>query len=83
MARVMPLLLTMKRWPVPDLDAVFSGTDYPIMEIPRDAAHMQRMYRAARPTPTLPPASSLQPPASSLRQAQPSPQALPEPQRQP
>ena len=44
MARVMPLLLTMKRWKVPDLDAVFSGTDYPIMEIPRDAAHMQRMY---------------------------------------
>ena len=52
MARVMPLLLTMKRWKVPDLDAVFSGTDYPIMEIPRDAAHMQRMYAARQPTPT-------------------------------
>ena len=44
MARIMPLLLAMKRFPVPDIDAVFSGTDYPIMEIPRDAAHMQRMY---------------------------------------
>ena len=53
MARVMPLLLTMKRWPVPDLDAVFSGTDYPIMEIPRDAAHMQRMYGPGVPVPPL------------------------------
>ena len=43
-ARVMPLLLALKRFPVPDLDAVFSGTDYPIMEIPRDGAHMERMY---------------------------------------
>ena len=51
MARVMPLLLTMKRWPVPDLDAVFSGTDYPIMEIPRDPAHMQRMYGPGQPIP--------------------------------
>ena len=51
MARVMPLLLTMKRWPVPNLDAVFSGTDYPIMEIPRDAAHMERMYGLGQPIP--------------------------------
>jgi hypothetical protein len=51
MARVMPLLLAMKRFPVPDLDAVFSGTDYPIMEIPRDAAHMSRMYGAGAPIP--------------------------------
>lgn len=50
MARVMPLLLTLKAWPnLPDLDAVFSGTDYPIMEIPRDAAHMMRMYGARLP----------------------------------
>ena len=28
---------------VPDLDAVFSGTDYPIIEFARDSAHMQRM----------------------------------------
>ena len=75
MARVMPLLLTMKRWKVPDLDAVFSGTDYPIMEIPRDAAHMQRMCGPADPPPC--PASSrtaysrtaysLQPTAHSLQ----------------
>jgi len=51
MARVMPLLLTMKRHAVPDLDAVFSGTDYPIMEIPRDAAHMGRMYGQGQPIP--------------------------------
>eukprot|EP00966_Prymnesium_polylepis_P170978 3952123-Prymnesium_polylepis.1 len=51
MARVMPLLLAMKRFPVPDLDAVFSGTDYPIMEIPRDAAHMKRMYGPGRKPP--------------------------------
>lgn len=51
MARVMPLLLAMKRFPVPDLDAVFSGTDYPIMEIPRDAAHMGRMYGQGHPIP--------------------------------
>ena len=53
MARIMPLLLTMQRWPVPDLDAVFSGTDYPIMEIPRDAAHMARMYGPGQPIPPL------------------------------
>ena len=35
MARVMPLLLAMKHFAVPNLDAVFSGTDYPIMELPR------------------------------------------------
>ena len=51
MARVMPLLLALKRFPVPDIDAVFSGTDYPIMEIPRDAAHMQRMYGKDNPIP--------------------------------
>ena len=51
MARVMPLLLAMKRHAVPDLDAVFSGTDYPIMEIPRDASHMARMYGAGQPIP--------------------------------
>ena len=53
MARIMPLLLTMKRFKVPDLDAVFSGTDYPIMELPRDAAHMQRMYGPGMPVPAL------------------------------
>ena len=53
MARVMPLLLTMKRWPVPDLDAVFSGTDYPIMEVPRDAAHMKRLYGPQQAIPPL------------------------------
>jgi len=51
MARVMPLLLAVKHFPVPDLDAVFSGTDYPIMELPRDAAHMQRMYGPGQPAP--------------------------------
>jgi protein glucosyltransferase len=51
MARVMPLLLTMQRFKVPDLDAVFSGTDYPIMDIPRDAAHMERMYGPGQPVP--------------------------------
>ena len=51
MARIMPLLLAMKRFKVPDLDAVFSGTDYPIMEIPRDAAHMGRMYGQGQPIP--------------------------------
>jgi len=53
MARIMPLLLTMLRWPVPDFDALFSGTDYPIMEIPRDAAHMARMYGSGQPIPPL------------------------------
>lgn len=50
-ARIMPLLLAMKRFPVPDIDAVFSGTDYPIMDIPRDAAHMARMYGPGQPIP--------------------------------
>ncbi|EOD34076.1 hypothetical protein EMIHUDRAFT_441372 [Emiliania huxleyi CCMP1516] len=62
MARVMPLLLTLKAWPnLPDLDAVFSGTDYPIMEIPRDAAHMMRMYGARQAIPPVfsPTANSL------------------------
>jgi len=53
MARVMPLLLAMKRFKVPDLDAVFSGTDYPIIEMPRDAGHMQRMYGPGSPMPPL------------------------------
>jgi hypothetical protein len=53
MARVMPLLLTLQRFQLPDLDAVFSGTDYPIMEIPRDAAHMHRMYGPGQPIPPL------------------------------
>jgi len=47
----MPLLLAMKHFAVPNLDAVFSGTDYPIMELPRDAAHMQRMYGPGQPIP--------------------------------
>jgi len=61
MARVLPLLLTMQRFKVPDLDAVFSGTDYPIMEIPRDAAHMHRMYGHGQAIPPLfsPTANSL------------------------
>lgn len=53
MARVMPLLLTLQRFKLPDLDAVFSGTDYPIMEVPRDAAHMHRMYGPGQPIPPL------------------------------
>ncbi|KAL1512259.1 hypothetical protein AB1Y20_005521 [Prymnesium parvum] len=51
MARVMPILLAMKRFKVPDIDAVFSGTDYPIMEIPRDSAHMRRLYGPSRAIP--------------------------------
>ena len=61
MARVMPLLLTLQRFKLPDFDAVFSGTDYPIMEIPRDAAHMHRMYG---PGQAIPPVFS--PTANSL-----------------
>jgi len=53
MARIMPLLLAMKRFPVPNVDVVFSGTDYPIIELPRDAAHMQRMYGPGQPIPPL------------------------------
>ena len=53
MARIMPLLLTMKRFKVPDLDAVFSGTDYPIIDLPRDADHMKRMYGPGQPLPPL------------------------------
>ncbi len=53
MARIMPILLTMKRHHLPDLDAVFSGTDYPIMEVPRDAAHMKRLYGPKQAIPPL------------------------------
>jgi hypothetical protein len=53
MARVLPLLLTLQNFKLPDLDAVFSGTDYPIMELPRDAAHMHRMYGPGQPIPPL------------------------------
>ncbi len=53
MARVMPILETLRRWPVPDLDAVFQGTDYPLGELPRDAAHMERMYGSGQHIPPM------------------------------
>ena len=53
MARIMPILLTLKEHKLPDIDAVFSGTDYPIMEIPRAAAHMKRMYGRNQPIPPI------------------------------
>ena len=53
MARVLPLLETLKRWPVPDFDAVFQGTDYPLGELPRDPAHMERMYGPGKGIPPM------------------------------
>ena len=54
MARVMPILETMRRWPgLPDLDAVFQGTDYPLSEIPRSAAHFHRLYGPGKPIPPM------------------------------
>ena len=53
-ARVMPILETMRRWPkLPDLDAVFQGTDYPLGELPRSAAHMHRLYGHGRAIPPM------------------------------
>ena len=51
MARVLPLLTTLRAYgrAIPDFDAVFHGTDYPIVEVPQGWRHAKRLYDDGRP----------------------------------
>lgn len=57
------LLETMRRHPdLPDVDVVFNEGDYPIVQIPKDGAHQQRLYgrgtNRMRPPPVFSPTQS-------------------------
>jgi len=57
------LLQTMKRHrDLPDIDAVFNEGDYPIVQLPKDGAHQQRLYgrgsNGMKPPPVFSPTAS-------------------------